>query len=149
MNWKVIEKYIDIDKVALKEATQRYISHPILLKARLLYDGGYYQVALDQLQEHTFFDNAEYFYRMARIKYKLDFKNLEVILDYQKSVELSEKSTNYYGPMSILQTGLIYEKNNDVKNAEDSFNKCLSMSNFDYERGIHQKAKAGLDRIKD
>ena len=50
--------------------------------------------------------------------------------------------------MSVLQIGLIYEQANDVKKAEESFNKCLSMSNFDYERGIHQKAKAGLDRIK-
>ena len=50
--------------------------------------------------------------------------------------------------MSVLQIGLIYEQVNDVKNAKVSFNKCLSMSNFDYERGIHQKAKAGLDRIK-
>ena len=141
-------EYIDIDKVALKEARKEYISHPILLKARLLYDGGYYLEALDKLQEQTFFDNAEYFYRMARIKYELDFKHLEVISDYQKVVDLGKKSTNYYGPMSVLQIGLIYEQNNDFKNAESSFNKCLSISNFDYERGVHQKAKSGLDRIK-
>jgi hypothetical protein len=49
--------------------------------------------------------------------------------------------------MSALQIGLIFEKENDFKKAEYYFNKCLSISGFDYERGIHQKAKAGLTRI--
>jgi hypothetical protein len=142
------DEYIDVDKVALKEAKKSYISHPVLLRSRLLYDGGYYLEALAQLQEKIFLDNPEYFYRIARVKSKLDFENLEVISAYQKSVELSKKSTDYYGPMSILQIGFIYEQANEFKNAKDSFNKCLSMSNFDYERGIHQKAKAGIDRIK-
>ena len=49
--------------------------------------------------------------------------------------------------MSALQIALIYEQADDFKNAEIFFKKCLSMSGFDYERGIHQKAKAGLERI--
>ena len=141
-------EYIDIDKVALKEAKKNYISHPSLLRSRLLYDGGYYLEALAELKQDIFDNNPEYFYRMARIKYKLGFANLDVISAYQRSVELSEGSTNYYGPMSILQIGLIYEEVNDLKNAKESFYECLSMSNFDYERGIHQKAKAGLERIE-
>jgi hypothetical protein len=42
---------------------------------------------------------------------------------------------------------LIYEKQYDYKQAKIYFEKCLSLSDFDYERGIHQKAKSGLDRI--
>ena len=49
--------------------------------------------------------------------------------------------------MSALQIGLIYEKQNDFNQAEIYFKKCLSMKDFDYERGIHQKARAGLERI--
>ena len=45
-----------------------------------------------------------------------------------------------------LQIGLIYEKKNDTKKAIIYFEKCLSLSNFDYKRGIHQKAKSGLNR---
>jgi len=48
-----------------------------------------------------------------------------------------------------LQIGLIYEKQNKFEQAEIYFEKCLAMSNFDYERGIHQKAKAGISRISD
>jgi hypothetical protein len=29
------------------------------------------------------------------------------------------------------------------------FKKCLLVSGFDYERGIHQKARAGLNRVSD
>ena len=49
--------------------------------------------------------------------------------------------------MSALQIGLIYEKENNFKQAKYYFNQCLSISGFDYERGIHQKAKAGLARV--
>ena len=49
--------------------------------------------------------------------------------------------------MSALQIGLIYEEQNDNKNAIIYFKKCLSLSGFDYERGIHHKAKVGLVRV--
>ena len=39
------------------------------------------------------------------------------------------------------------EKNGDYERAKSFYNQCLSMKGFDYERGIHQKAKAGLNRI--
>ena len=40
-------------------------------------------------------------------------------------------------------------KRNSPDKAAIYFEKCLSMSDFDYERGIHQKAKSGLVRISD
>jgi hypothetical protein len=51
--------------------------------------------------------------------------------------------------MSALQIAFIYEQKKEFANAEIYFEKCLSLSNFDYERGIHQKAKAGISRISD
>jgi hypothetical protein len=49
--------------------------------------------------------------------------------------------------MSALQIALIYEDQNNFSKARYYFNSCISMSGFDYQRGIHQKAKAGLNRI--
>ena len=145
---------IDEDKVALKDAKQNYITNPILLKGRLLYDGGYYPLALAELQQIEsphYFSNAsthiEYWYRLARIKSKLDDKHLDVISCYQKAFNLGKETSTYFAPMSALQIGLIYEKQNDTKQAAIYFEKCLTLSNFDYQRGIHQKAKAGLNRI--
>jgi len=150
---------IDEDKVALKEANSaiknKYHTHSRLLRTRLLYDGGYYDEALLEISSvkilkkySGFYD--EYWYRLARIKSKLNYNYVVVITSYQKSYDLGivdNQSTNYYAPMSALQIGLIYEKRNDNKKAAIYFERCLSLSNFDYERGIHQKAKIGLVRL--
>ena len=140
---------IDEDKVAMKDAEGVYFSSPVLLKARLLYDGGYYEKALNQIIAFEQIDNIEYWYRLARVKSKLDYKNNEIIAHYQKSYDLGKESTAYYAPMSALQIALIYEKQNELDKAAIYFEKCLSMEGFDYERGIHQNAKSGLVRISD
>ena len=144
--------FIDEDKVALKEADKNHVNSPKLLRARLLYDGGYYEKAhleltgINNLSDYTmFFD--EYYYRLARIESKLNYFEEQVIAKYQKSYDLGRKSSNYYAPMSALQIGLIYENKKDYKKALIYFEKCLSLSDFDYERGIHQKAKVSLSRL--
>ena len=150
---------IDEDKVALKEANSaiknKYHTCSRLLRTRLLYDGGYYDEALLEISSvkilkkySGFYD--EYWYRLARIKSKLNYEDVVVITNYQKSYDLGiadNQSTNYYAPMSALQIGLIYEKQNKFNQAKIYFEKCLSLSDFDYERGIHQKAKVGLVRV--
>ena len=144
--------FIDEDKVALNEADKNHINSPKLLRARLFYDGGYYKKAhleltsVNNLSDYNGFLD-EYYYRLARIESKLNYIDEQVITKYQKSFDLGRKSSNYYAPMSALQIGLIYEKKNDHKKAVIYFEKCLSLSEFDYERGIHQKAKVSLSRL--
>ncbi len=152
------ETFVDEDKVAQKYAVlgsgKKYYIHPGLLKTRLLYDGGYYKRALLEInsiptvKEYSGFSD-EFWYRLARIKSKLNYAEKEIISHYQKASDLGANSSSYYAPMSALQIGLIYEKNKDFKLATIYFEECLSRSDFDYERGIHQKAKAGLERIVD
>jgi len=146
--------FIDEDKVALKEAERNHINSSRLLRVRLLYDGGYYENAqieitnVNLLVYSGFYD--EYYYRLARIEAKLNYIDEQVITHYQKALDIGIidiKSINYYAPMSALQIGLIYENQNETKKATRYFEKCLSLSNFDYERGIHQKAKSGLERV--
>lgn len=148
------ESYIDEDKVALKDAENKKIFHPILLSSRLLYDGGYYKKALLELENIEVLnlssnkDNTtEYWYRLARVKSKIDYNSKEIIENFQRSYELGRGSADYYAPMSALQIALIYETKNDFGKAEKYFKKCLSISDFYYERSIHQKAQAGLERI--
>jgi tetratricopeptide (TPR) repeat protein len=140
--------------VALKDAKQNYITHPILLKGRLLYDGGYYPLALAELQQiespHLFSNTEntiEYWYRKARLFQKMEKPIMEVISSFQKALDLELTSNSYYTPMSALQIAIEYEKMGEKQKAKSYYNKCLSMKGFDYQRGIHQKAKAGLNRI--
>jgi tetratricopeptide (TPR) repeat protein len=119
-----------------------------------LYDGGYYEKSLaliSEVQEVSKYTGYldEYWYRLARIESKLNYDDKVLMKGFEKSYELGKNTTNYYAPMSALQIGLIYENQNDISQAAIYFEKCLAMSNFDYERGIHQKAKAGISRIAD
>ena len=147
---------IDEDKVALKDAQRNYISDPLLLKTRLLYDGGYYSLALSQLNKidgpkslSTIANEVEYWYRLARVKSELEDSMQEIIVYYRKALDKGQYSSSYYAPMSALQIGLIYEEKKDLFQADLYFKRCLEMSGFDYERGIHQKAKSALQRLSD
>ncbi len=123
---------IDEDKVALKDAKKNNISHPILLKTRLLCDGGYYSLALAELNQidgdHYFSSESnqiEYWYRLARVESELNKNDKLVIAHYKKAFEKGQNVSCYYAPMSALQIGLIYEKAKDFKQAKSYFNKCL------------------------
>ena len=146
----------DVDKVALRQAKQRNLSHPYLLKSRLLYDGGYYSLALselNQIRSSAFFSSShtqiEYWYRLARIESKLNHIDSVIVSYYKKVLEIGKNSTSYYAPMSALQIGLIYEKEKDFDQARYYFKKCLTMSGFDYQNGIHRRAKSYLSRMED
>jgi len=146
--------YLDEDKQAQEQAENRVISHPILIRSRLLYDGGYYQKALSELENiesPNLFSNTEntieYWYRMGRISQKMEKIQEETIFLFEKAITTGLNSHTYYAPMSTLQIAIEYERMGENKKAKSYYNKCLNMKDFNYERGIHQKAKAGLERI--
>ena len=118
------------------------------------YDGGYYYKAMQELEiieNPLCFSNTkntiEYWYRKGRVSQKLAKPTDEIISFFVKTLEIARHTTAYFVPMSALQIGIEHEKNGDYERAKSFYNQCLSMKGFDYERGIHQKAKAGLNRI--
>ena len=146
--------YLDEDKQAQKQAETGKISHPFLLRSRLFYDGGYYKktlLELEKIESPHLFSNTEntieYWYRKARVFQKMEKPIMEVISSFQKALDIELTSNSYYTPMSALQIAIEYEKMGEKHKAKSYYNKCLSMKDFDYQRGIHQKAKAGLNRI--
>ena len=66
---------------------------------------------------------------------------------FEKAITTGLNSHTYYVPMSTLQIAIEYERIGENKKAKSYYNKCLNIKGFNYERGIHQKAKAGLERI--
>tara|TARA_B000000565_G_scaffold255833_1_gene238234 strand:- start:9897 stop:11372 length:1476 start_codon:yes stop_codon:yes gene_type:complete len=146
--------YLEIDRKAEKEAEKEYITHPILLKARLLYDGGYYKRALVEIDKLNYnsdlknqLEKSEYSYRYARIISKLNYPSNEVIKKFQNAYNIGQIAGAYFSPMSALQIGLIYEHENNINNAKKYYNKCLEFSDFDFQRSIHQKARLRLKAI--
>ncbi len=147
------EELIDGDKQAQKEAKRKNIPHPILLKARLQYDGGYLQSAYRILIENAhLFSNSnhheiEYYYRLGRVTQALG-NSFDAINYYNLVIQKGENSELYYACNSALQIALIFEGQKNKRQAIRYFERCLDMQPSDYKNSLHQKAKSGLDRVK-
>ena len=145
------QSLIDEDIQAAREAKSGQIPNEILLKARLLYDGGYYTKCQSLLILHgdsfaKAIHDGEYYYRMARVTEAL--KNYVDAIDFYKLTIIKSDPGKYYGCNAALQLGLIYELQKNYKGAETYFDKCLDLDPAGYSSSLHQKAKSGLDRIK-
>ena len=141
------------DRSALREARSGEAPNTTLLQARLLFDGGYYQKALDLLANRppVSFANerhqVEYAYRMGRIHHRLQRLD-EALLYYRSALRQGSKQGYFFACNACLQIGLIYEQQNRKDQARDYFQRCLSLTSDEYETELHQKAKAGLNRLK-
>lgn len=140
------------DKQALKEANDAKPDID-LLKARLYFDGGYYNNALASLKSKEVNelkiprDKIELYYRLGRI-YDQMGKDADALANYQKAISLGSGATYYYAANSALLSGLIYEQKRDHKKAADYYNLTLKMKNHEYQNSIDNQAKDGLKRIK-
>lgn len=143
----------DADKQAFKDAKTNKWPVPVLLKARLLNDGGYNPEALALLAGKSTKDfslpeyQVEFTYRLARIYDDMGKIDL-AIKNYQAAISLGENRTEYFAARAALQIGIIYEDTGKKTDAITWYQKCMSMQNHDYKDSIDQKAKAGIARCK-
>jgi tetratricopeptide (TPR) repeat protein len=141
------------DKVALREAKSGEMPDPVLLQARLLFDGGYYQRALQVLggTDPSYGGRRkpqiEYNYRMGRIYQKLG-KLPDALRYYRQAVQQGAADPWYFACGAALQMGILYEEKRDFANARLAFNKCLAIKPEEYAGSLHTQAKAGLSRVK-
>lgn len=142
------------DKDALQEATTAGVPHVELIKARLLFDGAYFQKAYQQLQNLSsanFSDKSgrlEYLYRMGRILHGLE-KWDEALGFYYRTIEQGRQEPFFYACNAALQAGLICEKRQDFEQAKAFYKTCLEINPAEYKTELHQKAKSGLERLKE
>lgn len=143
----------DSDIQALSEATSGMFPHQQLLKVRLLTDGGYLKEALEVFENifpqslRSKKDRIEFNYRKARIFHfagNIPFAKRY----YEITINKGMDEEIYFAPNAALQLGLIYEKENDFKNAAFYFSLCLESPDHEYKKGLDQRAKAGLQRVK-
>lgn len=143
----------EADKAALREAEKGEMPDQRLLKARLLFDGGYYQRAYDLLKNNAADyaadrkKNLEYAYRLGRITHLMG-KSDDAIRLYTQAMDNGAKDPWYFACNAALQLGLLYEEKKDSTNARAAFNRCLSMKPEEYAASLHAQAKAGLGRVK-
>lgn len=144
--------FTDEDKQAINEARSNEVPNICLLRSRLLFDGGYYDAAIDEIAGKPvsyfpkFRDQLEMPYRLARIYDKQGQKE-KAIIYYEKTIKNGESYPFYFAANSALYEGLVYENLFDTVNASRCYKKCLSMRNHEFQNSIDQKAEAGLNRL--
>jgi len=140
------------DKSAQTEAKNQDQPNPILLKARVLFDGGYYERAEASLLSYQpeDFKNAglqlEYVYRLGRIFHESGETN-KAINYYQKTIDQGRSQKYYYACNAALKMGLLYETAGKKEQAKKAYRTCLDLSPNQYKHSLHGKAKAGLNRL--
>lgn len=153
---KILERgttYTEADKQAQKEAATAHWPNALLLRARLLNDGGYHREALRLLHGKSAKDFAlpeeklEFAYRAGRIYDDLHTEK-EAIAFYRDAIALGENRKEYFAARAALQLGFIYEKKGDKATAISWFRKCISMKDHDYKNSLDQRAKAGILRCE-
>lgn len=140
------------DRSAMKEAESGEMPQLVLLRARLLFDGGYYQRALHTLNLQNpeklslKIHRLEYTYRMGRILHALE-RYEEALGYYRRTYHEGKTEGVFFACNARLQAGLIYEKQLKFDLAKVCFQDCLEMYSDEYEAELHQKAKSGLNRL--
>lgn len=141
----------DADKKALKDAKSGTWPNALLLKSRLLNDGGFHKEALAILAGKTsenfttVEDKLEFSYRAARIFDDLGRKD-EAIKAYQSAILLGEHRKEYYAARAALQIGQIYEERGQKALAITYYQKCLEMGDHEFKDSLDQRAKSGIGR---
>jgi tetratricopeptide (TPR) repeat protein len=145
---------IEADKQAERESESGQLPNMFLLKARLLFDGGYYEKAFHVLLDRNLKemltspkDLTEYHYRLGRL-YQESGDTGKALTCYQMTVEEGRKIPYYFAASAALQSGLILEKKHDFNGAEKYFRLCLGMDYPEYKTSLDLKARAGLKRVR-
>lgn len=144
----------DEDQQAMIEAETHATPHPILLRSRLHYDGGYYTKALapltdslySKLNQHA--HRLEFLYRKGRILQAR--KSYPEALHYLAlTITTGQYEKYYFACSAALQCGIIQEGLGGKATARKYYLMCLDMTPETYSTSLHQKARIGLNRIGD
>ncbi|MEL7117804.1 MAG: hypothetical protein AAFO07_00125 [Bacteroidota bacterium] len=140
------------DISALQAANEKKIPNIHLINSRLLFDGAYFKKAEAELKKIDFKgltdqkDQLEFFYRSGRVAHGLK-QYSQAVFYYNRTIQLGKFSPYYFACNAALQGGIIYEKQKIYAKSKEYFELCLEIQPSEYRNGLHQQAKAGLDRI--
>ena len=139
------------DESAVLEAAHAKAPNTKLLRARLLFDGGYFDRARAELDgmdvlQLSAEEQLEHRYRTGRV---LDGMGdaAGALSFYERTISLGRDNPAYYACNAALQAGLLEEERGNAAAAARYFRTCLDIDPAEYRIGLHMLAKAGLDRV--
>jgi len=143
----------EADKHADRQLNYDQLPNQIILKIRLLTDGGYYYEAKDVISKTNqnnfkqLKDKVEFTYRIARLAHKTT--ELETaIKKYLETIDKAKNNQWYFAPNSCLQLGYIYLKLNNMEKAKFFFKKATVYKRHEYKNSIDNKAKIALKSLQ-
>jgi hypothetical protein len=138
------------DKQAIAEAERGF--NVFLIRARLDFDAGRYTKIIKDLDPKIVtkigsedWVYQEFYYRRARAFQELGF-NDKALEGFLKSSTWTEHETYSLGN-GLLQIALLFEEKSNFKESRRYFIKALTLKSYAFHEGVHQKARAGLERI--
>ena len=143
------ESITDEDKYASRVAQKAILPNRGFLRARLLFDGGYFERAMDELNKIEASvkpeEVAEFQYRKSRILFEQRKYN-EALVGLYAIINRSEKNEDFH-ITSLYYIALTYERAENLELATSFYKRVLSEKSGAYKSSLHQKAKAGLLRL--
>ncbi|MBL6445914.1 hypothetical protein JMN32_06320 [Fulvivirga sp. 29W222] len=138
---------VEADKHASKSLGQPQFPNKVIMKIRLLTDGGFYTEAKTLVSKDYEFsskkDKIEFSYRKARLFHKTEDIE-EAIKLYATTINETSGENWYFAPNSCLQLGYIYHQTGDSALAKYYFNEVLGYKHHEYKTSLDNKAKAAL-----
>lgn len=141
------------DQAALREARRGKVPDVRLMRARLLFDGGYNDRAYALLQNSAADYQAdeknklEYYYRLGRISDALG-RTPDAIRLYTQTIDSGAGKPWYFACSAALYLGMLHEQTGAFNKARTAYQRCLEIKPDEYAAGLHARAKAGLNRLK-
>ncbi len=143
---------VGADKAAQLAAERKTVPNLQLLKARLLYDGGYFIEAKKVLGQSDANlsktdERLEWAYRSGRIEQAIHHLP-EAKKFYTQCLSQGKNSPRYFAANAAFQMGQIYENQDSLAKAEQYYTICLELNFKEYRNSIRGKAKEALSRIQ-
>lgn len=140
------------DKNAMREAARQRLPQVSLLRARLLFDGGYYERAAEAIaavdeEELVGEERIELPYRAARIAAARGHDERATAL-YKRTVSIGRDAGAYYACKAAVELGALAESAGATQAAVAYYELALGMSPDEYGPGLHQQARSGLARLE-
>jgi tetratricopeptide (TPR) repeat protein len=128
-----------------------YCPHPEIQKARLLFDGGYYEESLILLESIrlaglTDEEKLEYSYRKARVYQEL--KDFDPAKKYYDEMFRTTYKDHYLVANAHLQMGYIEMESKNPAASAVHFREALNYSGDYYKSSIRNEARAGLSLVQ-
>lgn len=144
---------VEADKIANRAVEDGRMPSVFLLKARLLYDGGYYFRATEILEDRQIQflkneeDSLEYSYRLGRVYEKTGDSSM-ALLHYLQTIEYGKESKHYYAANAALQVAHRYEQLGRIEEAVYYDEMVLKMPFKTYRTSIRQKARLHMNQLR-